>query len=273
MAWSNPSTRSAGYVVPHTVWNSDVVDNPTALRGGAIAISGQAQHQLIVASSASQFGVVTVPSRGAMLYAGASGAPGWLAAGTSGYVLTAQGAGADPVWAANTTTPSLARDVAEQEVVSSASETTVFTTTVSGGSLSTNKMIRVTLMGDLLNNSGGNRTLRLRLKYGSTTIFDSTAITVGSGATRGGVSLHAELSARGATNEQVCIGRAWVGQGSGVAGSAQTIAAGSGQLFHGQHNAIAEDSTGDLALAITAQLSASEATLSFVAQTVQVELI
>ena len=31
MAWSTPTTRTAGYTVPHTEWNQNVVDNPQAI--------------------------------------------------------------------------------------------------------------------------------------------------------------------------------------------------------------------------------------------------
>lgn len=54
MAWATPTSRSAGYTVPHTVWNSDVVDNPIALRAGAIAIASQAANEVIYASSTTQ---------------------------------------------------------------------------------------------------------------------------------------------------------------------------------------------------------------------------
>lgn len=37
MAWVNPTTRATGYLVPASVWNSDVVANPIALRAGESA--------------------------------------------------------------------------------------------------------------------------------------------------------------------------------------------------------------------------------------------
>lgn len=54
MAWSTPTSRSSGYKVTAAVWNQDVVDNPIALRGGAIAITSQGANELIFASSSSQ---------------------------------------------------------------------------------------------------------------------------------------------------------------------------------------------------------------------------
>lgn len=54
MAWATPTTRATNFFVTAAVWNSDVVDNPVALRGGAIALTGQVQGNFIVAESASQ---------------------------------------------------------------------------------------------------------------------------------------------------------------------------------------------------------------------------
>ena len=59
MAWSTPTTRSAGYTVPHTEWNQNTVDNPIAVRTGAIALTSQATGSIPHASSASQFAVTS----------------------------------------------------------------------------------------------------------------------------------------------------------------------------------------------------------------------
>lgn len=89
MAYVAPSTRADGYVVPAAVWNSDVVENPTAINAGAIAIASQAANDVIYASSATQLAR--------------------LAAGAAGDVLTTQGAGSAPTW----TTVSAAGDSGE----------------------------------------------------------------------------------------------------------------------------------------------------------------
>lgn len=54
MAWSTPSSRTTGYLVTAAVWNSDVVDNPIALYGGALSIASQAALDFLYASSATQ---------------------------------------------------------------------------------------------------------------------------------------------------------------------------------------------------------------------------
>jgi len=84
MAWSTPSARAAGYVVPHTVWNTDVVDNPIALRAGEVAVASQTTGDVITAASATQLGRV--------------------APGASGTVLTSNGVGLAPSFQAAATT-------------------------------------------------------------------------------------------------------------------------------------------------------------------------
>ena len=80
MAYVTPSTALTGDLIAAADWNKNTVDNPIALRTGAIAIASQAANDVIYASSATHLAR--------------------LAAGTSGEVLTTQGAGSAPIWAA-----------------------------------------------------------------------------------------------------------------------------------------------------------------------------
>lgn len=57
MAYVAPSTRTTGTLITAAIWNQDVVDNPIALRAGAIAITTQANGRIVVASSATQLSV------------------------------------------------------------------------------------------------------------------------------------------------------------------------------------------------------------------------
>lgn len=76
MAWTNPTTQSTGTLITATIWNTDIVDNLTALRSGSVALTSQATGDVIYASSSTQFGRVAI--------------------GTSGYVLTSNGSA--PTW-------------------------------------------------------------------------------------------------------------------------------------------------------------------------------
>ena len=78
--WVTPSTRAPGYVVPDTVWNSDVVENPIALRAGAIAIASQAANDMVYVSSATQLARVANGTTDQVWTATTSAAPSWKAA-------------------------------------------------------------------------------------------------------------------------------------------------------------------------------------------------
>lgn len=54
MAWTNPTTQSTGTLITATIWNTDIVDNLTALRSGSLAITSQGANEIIYASSSSQ---------------------------------------------------------------------------------------------------------------------------------------------------------------------------------------------------------------------------
>jgi hypothetical protein len=54
MAWVTPTTRTTGALITAAIWNQDVVENPIALRLGALALTGQVQGSLLVAESSTQ---------------------------------------------------------------------------------------------------------------------------------------------------------------------------------------------------------------------------
>lgn len=59
MAYVAPTTRADGYTVDAAEWNKNTVDNPIALRTGAIAIASQATGSIPHASSTTQLGVTS----------------------------------------------------------------------------------------------------------------------------------------------------------------------------------------------------------------------
>lgn len=56
MAWTAPTSRTTGDLMTASIWNTDLVNNLTTLRGGGIAISSQAALDFIFASSTTQLG-------------------------------------------------------------------------------------------------------------------------------------------------------------------------------------------------------------------------
>ena len=148
-------------------------------------------------------------------------------------------------------------DVVVAEVVNDSSQTTVYTYTVPANTLGVDRALRLTLIGDYLNNSGANRTLDVFVDFGATTIF-SHNITIADSADRRGFEMTIMLAAANATNAQRSSGRYTIGTSN---------AGGSGTLDPSEvaaiHNAIAEDSTAAKALAVSVRHNLAAVTVSF----------
>jgi hypothetical protein len=166
----------------------------------------------------------------------------------------------------------LDRDVTQAEVVSTVTETTVYTYSVPGGTLGTTKMLRLTLQGDVLNNTGVNRTNTVRVKYGGTTLAVFDAVALSTSASRRALYLSTVLAAQNATNAQTSF--AWLVQGAdvGVTGADGQDTSGTGPTY-AMHNAVAEDSTTALAFVVTFELSAADANLSGRCNTAHLEVL
>lgn len=70
--------------------------------------------------------------------------------------------------------------------VTTTSETDVFggAVTIPGGTLGTSGMVRATVLGDYLNNSGNTRTFTLKFKLGGTELYNDVTNTLASSANR-----------------------------------------------------------------------------------------
>lgn len=166
----------------------------------------------------------------------------------------------------------LSHDTSVATVASTATETSVFSYTVPGGTLSTNRALRITLIGDYLNNNSAD-TFTLKLKYGATTVL-TAAWSTSSNANRGAVLAQFLLSAAGATGAQVAGGWASLAEGpDNNAAGTMTVTSTTQKLLLGSQHTISEDSTADKTLEITADHANSSANLSFRCHAVHVELV
>jgi len=176
------------------------------------------------------------------------------------------------------------RQVSLQTVANTVTETAVYTKAVAGGTLGTDKMLEFTLIGDQINNSGGATTMRIKVKYGATTIYDASFTNVNAGANRGPIHIHGKLCAASATNSQRAEVNCWVdplneGTVSGIAitkdfvgGSAGGAVLGGGTFSFAVHNNIGEDSTASKNLVITFQNGNASASIDMRAHIVEVTL-
>jgi hypothetical protein len=171
------------------------------------------------------------------------------------------------------------------DVVSTTTATAVYTATVKGGTLGKNRTVRLSLLGDLLNNSGGGCTMTVTVLYGGTTIFTGVFTNVNTGANRGFILLDVELTAAGATNAQrvrvigwlagtndanLVTGTAPSRDFAGGSGGAMSLAGGEKSLAI--HTSVAEDSTADKDLVVKFQPGTNSANISMRAHTAYAEV-
>jgi hypothetical protein len=164
--------------------------------------------------------------------------------------------GKDPTGTVHEYVAVIARDATWQTVASTTTETTVFSTTIKGGALSTNRAFRITLLGVVTNTTGSSKTTTMRFKYGGTT-FATCVPTIADGQSNALYQGIGVVANSNATNDQV--GHAIVRGANDTDGSAL--------------HTLAIDSTADQTLEVTVQHSASSASLSYTMEYALVELL
>lgn len=165
----------------------------------------------------------------------------------------------DTVW-----TPidrNLARTSNLVEVVNTIIETTVFTQSIYAGLLSTNKGVRLSLIGDYLNNTGSTQDVTFRVKFGTTTLLTFVLYDglggISTSATRRTILLDAILANINSDSIQFASGIVHTSAGSSVP------AQGSG----------AENTANALNLTVTAEHTTASANASFRMQFAHLELL
>ena len=137
-------------------------------------------------------------------------------------------------------TKALTTDTSSTTVGNTATETTIYTYSVAGGTLSTDKGLRVTVTGTYTNNSGSNKTLTLYLYYGGTAaanlISQAVSANIATGAGSGTFTAIMTMNANGSASLQSGNIVATVKSGSatapvvfGAAGTQRAIASASAQ--------------------------------------------
>ena len=197
----------------------------------------------------------TAFTTGDILYAASSTSVSKLPIGTSSQILTVSGG--IPSWAtpassagANTITYSKSLDTTSSAVTisNSAVETTIYTYAVTGNLLGTNKVIQSILQGTYLNNSGSNKTITARIKYGATTVATAVSANIATSATVGTFQISVFLGAQNSASVQQ-------GQITLVTESGTSV-----MSTVSDNGVSAIDSTSSQNLVVTLQLSAATAT-------------
>lgn len=152
--------------------------------------------------------------------------------------------------------------VTELDIVSDNTEQTIYSKSIGASTLMLGGVLRLTILGDYLNNSGGTRTLQVKVKFGSTTLYDDTTISIAVAAERYPIFWQIFLANRGSDSSQWCGGLLMIGN--------RPATTGIGELATDEVAANApiggtatEVTTSAKTFSVTVTHSASNASLSF----------
>lgn len=163
------------------------------------------------------------------------------------------------------------RYVDEVDVVNTTTETTILTKDIPPNALGTTGSVRLRIIGDYLNNSGSADTFILRVKLGSTTLYQDTTASLTASASRR--AAHFELLLGNITaSSQVLGGVIWLSE----AGGATTGLGGlnsNGALKAPIHGTASESTTVTKTLDITVQHTTANANISFRMKYATLELV
>lgn len=170
----------------------------------------------------------------------------------------------------------LDRAVTQNDVVNTAAETSFYSFSVPANVLDTQKMLRLTLYGDYLNNSGAGRTLTIRVKFGGNTYYNDVSGTLAASASRHPFRWEVLLGNRNATNVQSIGGYFSMGIAGGATtglGDLATFATNTTGFETPFYNDGAVDTTAARTLEVTVQHSTNNASLSIRRQMAILEVL
>lgn len=230
----------------------------------------------LVLNDASVFGALAAMTNGQLLI-GSTGVSPVIAALTAGAgIQITNGAGA--ITLANGVLDRQTPLITGGNLASNTSvETTVYTFAVPGGTLGTSKTIHLSLIGDVLQNSGASdKVYTVRVKYGATTLVTMSIQNGATGANRGSLLLDLELTGANATNVQRVKSSLLMGDSgtNNATGGAVTFTAGvaAGGVAFEVNNNVTEDSTASKNLVVTFQMSFAAVTMDMRAHTAYTEV-
>jgi len=147
-----------------------------------------------------------------------------------------------------------------QSATNSITETNLFSFTLTGGTLSTNKSVQIHLSGQYFNNSGSSRTVQFRVYYGGVKILDGTSAGITTQASLRDAMVDINLYARnGSTAAQGADLRFYVSTATSPTTGYGNMNAASTFYQQGTVSSTA-DSTADQIVTVAVILSAAEST-------------
>ena len=156
----------------------------------------------------------------------------------------------------------LDRLTAVNDVVNVNTESTFYSFNVPGNTLGTNRSLELVLTGDFMNDTGANRTLNIKVKYGATTMYDDTTGNLGTSGPRRGFQMVLYLANQGATGTQWLGGHVLMGDPGATTAGTGDLGGGAPILGQAIGGAAAIDSTAAQTFAVTVTHSATSPSLS-----------
>ncbi len=150
----------------------------------------------------------------------ASGLLSSLAPGTAGFVLTSNGTSwvsQIPVFTV------LDRSTTTTSVANTTADTVIYSLSVPANTLGTTHQLRVTIGGTYENSTGASETLRVRVRYGGTSLWDDTTGNLTTSTSLRAWRLEFVLAANASTSAQKLLGNFFIGH-------ANTTTAGRGDI-------------------------------------------
>lgn len=165
------------------------------------------------------------------------------------------------------------RETSEVDIVNTAVGSALYSKSIGAGHMSTDRMLRCTIQGDYLNNSGVSQTLTLTVSLGATAAWqDLTTVAIPTDADRRPFRIVVEIANRASASVQNMTGTFWLG--AAVAGSGAGIgdidAANNVIVFGGT---AAEDTSVAKSLTISAAHGVANANLSIRKRYAMLELL
>lgn len=103
------------------------------------------------------------------------------------------------------------RSTAAVDVVNTTTTTAIYSKSIGANHLSTDRMLRLTILGDYLNNTGVSRFFSLAVLFGGAVVFDDSSPDVDTSGNRRPLRICIEMGALGATNAQYLNGTLAIG--------------------------------------------------------------
>lgn len=156
----------------------------------------------------------------------------------------------------------IAKDTGTVTWANTAAEQDLTNKTIPGGLMGVDKCLRITLWGDMMNNSGSGQTLTLKVYAGATVLYNDSFGSITANASRRSWWLQLVFNNHNAANSNFLAGIALLGTtGGATTGSGDLGAAGFREAVISSNGSTTIDTSADQAIKVTATLGAANSNL------------